>query len=469
MANDRASDGGDAPTVTPAGPAARSGGRAKGTTGAPRAPRRGKRSGSYGEGVGLVGEGSFGCVFTPPVRCVGAKKGLRRGASPPEAPASRQRATDQVGKVFFDRDDYLKELRTSREIAQIDASGDRLLLPTARCETTRAAVLAHPAGYLCEKHSENPQMSLSQELYQLVMPNGGPRLDHYASDAAAGGESGREVGLTPKQLLALMMPVLEGVAALVASGKCHQDIKTSNILVAPVREGSPYAPMLAEHRLGEAARLIDYSLTIALADVYAAVNRRRWRFSYFPYPPEYKMFNYIYQAIRSGTGAGGATSSIKITTLDHDKEAVLSEVKKNWMSFGERRAKAYYKLFGAANIREAVGETFAWAVEASGAEGAEGAVAARKSRAKLQKAFAPFAEKLDVYSVGMVLIDITRHASLAGYPHGGRWMRAYREFLRAMAHPDPRRRLTAAEALARARELMELPVRAARAAKPAAS
>jgi len=60
-----------------------------------------------------------------------------------------------------------------------------------------------------------------------------------------------------------------------------------------------------------------------------------------------------------------------------------------------------------------------------------------------------------------VFVDVTRHVSLAGYPHTGRWMRAFRAFVRGMAHPDPRARLSADEALASARELMVMHVRAA--------
>ena len=428
----------------------RKGGRAKRPASGPRDAPKARINSMDKEALGLVGEGSFGCVFAPPIKCTGPAKGLRNGApeeSPPGAkgPAAAT-ATGLVSKVFFDKTDYANELRTSREVAKIDPTGDLMLIPRSRCDTTREAVLKHPAGYLCEKHSEYPDVSLTQTLHQFIMPHGGVRLDHYIADAAAGATGGAGA-LTPKQLLAVMMPVLEGIAALANNRRCHQDIKTSNILVAPARKGSVHEKLAAEHNIGEVARIIDYSLMIPLADVYAAANRRRWKFSYFPYPPEYKMFNYIYNALGAGAGAGAA-SSTKITPSASDKEAVLSEVKKNWMSFGERRGKAYYKLFGAAKIRDAVGDTLAWLATAG-------------SRAKLEKTLAPFAEKLDIYSLGMVFVDVTRHVSLAGYPHTGRWMRAFRAFVRGMAHPDPRVRLSAHEALVSARELMAMHVRAA--------
>jgi len=439
----------DARTPAPFG-TSRKGGRAKRPASGPREVPKGARINSMDkEALGLVGEGSFGCVFAPPIKCTGPAKALRKGA-PEHSPGVKgaNGAAGLVSKVFFDKTDYSNELRTSREVAKIDPSGDLMLIPNSRCDTTREAVLKHPAGYLCEKHSEYPEVSLTQTLHQFIMPNGGVRLDHYIADAAAAEGAG---ALTPKQLLAVMMPVLEGIAALVINRRCHQDIKTSNILVAAARKGSVYEKIAAEHNMREVARIIDYSLMIPLSDVYAAANRRRWKFSYFPYPPEYKMFNYIYNALGPGAGAGAvaaAASSMKITASASDKDAVLSEVKKNWMSFGERRGKAYYKLFGAAKIREAVGDTFAW-------------LATAESRAKLEKALAPFAEKLDVYSLGMVFVDVTRHVSLAGYPHTGRWMRAFRAFVRGMAHPDPRARLSADEALASARELMVMHVRAA--------
>ena len=231
----------------------RKGGRAKRPPSGPRDAPKARINSMDKEALGLVGEGSFGCVFAPPIKCTGPAKGLRNGA-PEESPGAKgaAAAAGLVSKVFFDKSDYANELRTSREVAKIDPTGDLMLIPRSRCDTTREAVLKHPAGYLCEKHSEYPDVSLTKTLHQFIMPHGGVRLDHYIADAAAS-----ESALTPKQLLAVMMPVLDGIAALARNRRCHQDIKTSNILVAAARKGSVYEKIAAEHNIGEVARIIE--------------------------------------------------------------------------------------------------------------------------------------------------------------------------------------------------------------------
>ena len=379
------------------------------------------------EDAGLLGEGSFGCVFQPKVACQGPEKPLlrvrgRKGAAKGSAKGSAKGAAqgtvddDSVGKVFFDIQDFRQEMKTSKIAAAVDPEGKSMIVPTASCVTTREAVLAHPAGYLCEKHSENPQMSDSSTLHQLLMPHGGVRLDTYVASQVP--------FMSSKELVLLMIPVLEGIVKLHAAGQCHQDIKTSNVLVAP-------APAKGSAKQG-IARLIDYSLLMPLAKIYSYSNRRRWQFSYFPYPPEYKMFYVLHRELgRRSSGSSEKTDS---------RTEVFSEIRRNWFSFGERRGRAYYDLFGENKIRRLVDEFYEWTMNTAA------------TRAKLETAFAPFADKLDVYSVGMIFVDLSRILSPLETP---KTTRAMRIFLRGLSHPDPRERFGPLEALAAAQSLLK--------------
>lgn len=371
--------------------------------------------------LGLLGEGSFGCVFRPPVQCSDAEKPLVRSRAARRPPTAAQRA---VGKVFYDIKDFQKEVSASQATANIDPDGKRMLIPSASCQTTTEAVQEHPAGYLCEKHSDFLQSMgdryQNKKLYQLLMPYGGIRLDDYV-------KSFRDATpMTAAAFVRLMMPILEGVVLLSANGQCHQDIKSSNVLVK-----------------GGRAILIDYSLMRPVDDIYASVNRRRWRYSYFPYPPEYKIFHRVVRDLRTSARAV-ADDAVALSTLigaPKTRDEVFAEVRRNWVSFGERRGKAYYDLFGGdTKLRSAVDRLYDWAIQEA------------TTRTKLTDVFAPFAEKVDVYSVGMIFTELS-HLLV---PLPTKQAAALRAFIRSLAHPDPRERLGPTAALAAGKKLLKV-------------
>lgn len=353
----------------------------------------------------MLGEGSFGCVFRPAVKCTSPRTPFKPHAPTSTSPSDAQ----EVGKVFFDLDDFRREMRTSRQVKSVDPTGTNLLVPTASCDTTRQEVLKHPAGLECDKHEEFSG-SATDTLKQLIMPYGGDRLDSFVRTQAK--------PLSPKAFVRLMLPVLEGLQQMEAKGYCHQDIKVSNILANNSK-----------------AIIIDYSLMIPLRSVYAASNRRRWRFSYFPYPPEYKIYNLLYKnkgkRKQANTDTQVASSSIP---------QVYEDVRKNWFSFGDNKAKAYLKLFDENNVWKAVHNFYEWA---------EGLPPSKRAAA-----FAEFATKLDIYSVGMVFVDISRYLSFRGYPRKSAFTVGYHELVKGMSHPDPRSRWTVAESLDKMKKLI---------------
>lgn len=347
----------------------------------------------------LLGEGSFGCVFRPPIKCLKGEKPILD----PKAVSARSKSSidrTEVGKVFFEHKDFTRELKTSAIAAKIDPTGTKILVPSSSCESTRNEVFNHPAGNSCEKQSEYFYAPLSRPVYQLKMPYGGVRLDHYIA----------ENKMTPKAFLEIMLPVINGLILLDKKEYCHQDIKASNILVAPSGEGI----------------IIDYSLLIPYNKIYDPSNHRRWRFSYYPYPPEYKIYNHIQK---------------------HLSGHVLSEVKRNWYSFGDGRGKAYYALFGKKEIEDSIHDFFKYAVENG------------LTDADLQRTFDQFASKLDIYSVGMIFIDLNRSLDFKGYNRRSVWYRDYKKLIRSMSHPDPRERITALDAYVQMKQLLGKEIR----------
>lgn len=197
----------------------------------------------------ILGEGSFGCVVSPPIPCESNKKNISKTKS-------------EVGKIFVDAKDFKKEVATAKLVAKIDPTGKNLLTPSEHCETSTASVRDPSITWSCEAL----RGSGKGRLYQLMMPYGGERLDEYVKKHKP----------SRMEFLRLMIPVMEAIVQLQQHKYCHQDIKVSNILVTP------------EHK----AILIDYSLMVPFNDVYTPSNRHYLRHTYLSYPPEYKAVYY---------------------------------------------------------------------------------------------------------------------------------------------------------------------------------
>lgn len=201
----------------------------------------------------VLGEGSFGCVLTPPAPCTTKKRRISGTKS-------------EVGKIFTDKADFKKELMTAKLVAKIDPSGQNLLTPSEYCETSVASIADPSLTWRCEALRDMPA-PLKSPLYQLMMPYGGERLEDYV----------KRHNMTHMQFLGLMMPIMEALVQMQKDKYCHQDIKVSNILVTP------------QHK----AILIDYSLMVKYKDVYKSQKNRHYlRHTYLSYPPEYKSFYY---------------------------------------------------------------------------------------------------------------------------------------------------------------------------------
>ncbi len=316
----------------------------------------------------VLGEGSFGCVVEPALPCKG------------KATVMSSQKGKQVSKIFSEKKYYDREVKTSRMAAKVDPSGKRLLLPTKLCTTTRKEIEDRPVIVSqCESISDamDSYGKASKVFYQLQMPYGGMRLDHYV----------RENPTTKKEMLQMMKYAVDGLELLRKKGMCHQDIKSGNMLRKPSGE----------------AIFIDYSLMIPLKDVYHEKNRRRWKYVYTPHPPEY----YLTYMLHEGT------------CVDcHLVEKVLHNMKsfgKRWLQF-----QKYHK-----DLEKEVQELADWMESLP--------------IGRILKTMAVYAGKMDIYSLGMVIVDLDRYVKkdvVWDRKHG----RAYRELLHGMTHPDPRKR-----------------------------
>lgn len=201
-----------------------------------------------------LGEGSYGCVVKPPVKCKNKVK-LRK----------EKKKEILVGKIFANNNNFKKEIIANKNIIAIDKTGNKLLSATSYCTVPIKNFKDTNRTKMCEfKHGYKKQPFL----YQLNMPYGGITFKEYFKMNT----------YSIYDILKSLVNPFETLVLLEKKKMCHQDIKPDNILVKPSKESI----------------IIDYGLMISYNKVYSLENRHRLKYSYFPYPPEYKIFEFIH-------------------------------------------------------------------------------------------------------------------------------------------------------------------------------
>jgi len=306
-----------------------------------------------------------------------------------------------VSKVFFDKEDWKKEWMHSKQIAKVDPSGKHLLLPVSSCKTTLDKVETHPSAFECDGlQYYDPRHS--KLLYQINMPFGGTSLYDFVRSLIM--QQGHLMSC--KDILELMGPIIHSLVLMDKRQTCHQDIKTSNILVTP--QGKTI--------------LIDYSLMMKYKDIFTFKNRKRLRYTYFPYPPEYKIAHVLLH-------------DEKCTPCD-----VVQECMNNIFQYGQDRGQAYMEYVPEREIRASVMKRF--------------------DDLKIYKDLTlshhmkPFANRADVYGVGMCFIDLNKYINIGSLTKKKKL--AWTTWIRGMIHPDVEQRFTPSEAVFEYQQLQKL-------------
>ena len=341
----------------------------------------------------LLGEGSYGCVFSPKIKCTEKEQPIR----------NKTKADSKkhfVGKVFSDSQEFLKEVSMSKKVATIDPKGETILVPTATCKTTRKEVIRNIASKDCEMIRDSTSHDPNQRMYQLIMPYGGTRFDRYFRNKMDTG--------TPDTLHAfinVLRPVFQGLVLLEKHKMCHQDIKSSNILVTPQNQ----------------AILIDYSLMTPFDSIYSSKNIRRLRFTYFPYPPEYKIATLIYNGCKMECPVG-------------------EETLRNILQFGDSRANAFHTFMNREDVVKHVQSLMSYLYKTG--------VAVPTGKQNIFTWLRTYANRIDMYGLGTAIVDASRYITIPS-KHNSQW----KEFVRGLIHPDVRKRFAPKKALDELRKL----------------
>lgn len=192
------------------------------------------------DGGRLVGQGSYGCVFTPAVQC--------------ENETTRR---EGVSKVVFGTDVYEKEMKANDKIKKVDPKGvftNRLI---HSCEVDSDELRAEQGFSKCKPRKRNP-------FYNLLYEHQGVDLAAFANTPFS---------MADRTLQTNILELCKGVQKLVAHEMVHYDIKHKNILKTDTK-----------------LVMIDFGMLMDMKDVFADKEKNLAQFTYPFYPPELKLF-----------------------------------------------------------------------------------------------------------------------------------------------------------------------------------
>lgn len=287
----------------------------------------------------VIGEGSYGCVIKPELKCDSDKQIITKNNS-----------KNNISKLFEKKKNYINEFKLAKKMSKIDPSGKNMLIPTYGCASSYENIISNTNDikYNCDLDIYN-----YNNYYHLVMPYGGKDMDDYF----------RENKTNCKEFLNIIKPLFEAVKLLIDKKYCHQDIKFYNVLVSPQKK----------------AMLIDYGLMKPFKDIYnIEKNGSRLKYTYAPHPPEYKLLYYF----------------------DYDVNTFISEVIINLKKIKE---VYLYKYISQKDIYDKLHKMY------------NKYHSLAKNKTELSKILFKFADKMDVYSIGIIFVKMNKYIDCNNY------------------------------------------------------
>lgn len=197
----------------------------------------------------FLGNGSYGCVYTPPLKC---KNALTSG----------QKTKGMVGKVFFADAGFDEEVAMIKFVKEyVDPQSEFTIAMTDTCTIQKP----HRKKMLVNAPSDCTNLQGNES--QLIYPNGGNDLKAFA----------KRYKNNPNaffRLFKAMHPVFRGLVIMASKGVVHSDIKPANMLY---------------HHRSKRVVLIDFDLMKKYHTLYTPMDTHIKDADYMYFPPEYKI------------------------------------------------------------------------------------------------------------------------------------------------------------------------------------
>lgn len=344
---------------------------------------------------GLIAKGSFGCVYTPPLPCIDSHH------------KTKQTGKNLVSKVYNETGEMQTEWNISQTIAKIDPAQKYFVYGIDKCnvETKKAEKESKIRGIVA---CDIVQDVVQKTIPSIVMPNGGLPFHDWLADHRW------QISIT--DLVRIMIPCFEGLQLLLKYGFTHQDIKANNILIDKTYR----------------TRIIDFSFTVKTADVLNNAVNTKYVSRYWVFPPDYRIRKYL-----------AGREKHKVTDSDVMRIILMEDdlLQRTFKSTDVERISHLHRKYFWDDRKE---------YETQLRDSLQRAASAKSSAS----AWRPFVSKIDVYSLGLVLLWASQYTSTfmnGNLTKSNEWQ-AFCHMVRSMTAPDPRKRVTIAQALKLARK-----------------
>lgn len=198
------------------------------------------------DGGALLGKGTYGCVFSPPLLCSRKPKyQVKKG---------------DVGKIT-EVADVINEI-TAANILD-DVKGEYFILPNTKSLCRPSDITKQPDRQGLKDCDFIKEVDM-KDVIHYTMPYGGITIRKLLNN----------IQKSPVELLAFTRHLLEGGAQLALHGYVHYDIHQTNILISP-KTGKP--------------NLIDFGMSFSANNITKSVLDERWKVyspHHSPEPPE---------------------------------------------------------------------------------------------------------------------------------------------------------------------------------------
>lgn len=258
----------------------------------------------------LIGQGSYGCVYYPAIRCSKVLEYINK---------KNQNSKNSISKVFNRNKSFEEEIKFLKSINSIDKYGKYFVVPNKTCLTNVNTILKHTNG----KCHIFDYMNTQQQLYQIVLPNSGKPLQKFMEDY----KDTNKIKYPIKEWIKNIENILYGIELLNENSLIHRDIKSDNILFD-----------------GKKAKIIDLGLMCPKEDIYKINNKHILEYNYLPYPFEFLLVYFNMYA----------------TNFQKQTVNLVSIFEQSISSFGNEAEELFNILHSPINIKKSIEDIEKW-------------------------------------------------------------------------------------------------------------
>ncbi len=331
----------------------------------------------------FLGEGSYGCTFSPAVVCKDKDRSLIK--------KKRAKDDEKLTKVFWSDRDVEDEWRFAKILQSVDPRQEYFIYPNERCVVSKKDVMKQANSSKC--NSLNNVRDKNAKLPVLQMKYGGVTLEQWVQEKRR-----RFVDFLP-----MLRHILVGVQKLHRKGYLHHDLKIDNILVDD----------------NDVPHIIDLSLLVPLKDVFDTSLNPSLYNQYWLHPPEYRIqrFNHDLSDIDADL------PSFVSRHVQQEADLYYFKIQMQDISTVNQFLLAYFPYCEMYDITKKYIKTLFNVYKSHGKQG-------------LMKYQTKFASKVDVYSIGLTVMNIIYHMDAPSNDS------RFRTLITGMIHPDPRKRFS---------------------------